>query len=134
MTEKCESVKQSPEAAYAELQRIAQESRDLLREYLNLDKQIKERKAQIKNLMQDAAIDTFEEDGVKIWLTRIDKSYLHKESTLRYLKDKGLDDLVVVTESFDDASILMAAHQGRINLADLAQFKVDKEEVRLNIK
>lgn len=134
MAETHENVKQSPEAAYIELQQLAQESRDLLKEYLKLDKQVKERKAKIKNLMEDAAIDTFEDGGVKIWLTRVDKSYLHKESTLRYLKDKGLNDLVVVTESFDDASILMAAHRGRINLADLAQFKIDKEEVRLNIR
>lgn len=125
---------QTPEEAYAELQTLAPVARDLLKEYLKLDKQVREIKAKIKSLMQIAATDEFNEDGVRVWLTHIDKSYLHKESVLRFLKDNKLDDLIITTESFDDASILMAAHQGRINAADLAPFKVEKEEIRLNIK
>lgn len=125
---------QTPEEAYAQLQLLAPIARDTLKEYLKLDKQVKEYKARIKELMQIAATDEFNEGGVKIWLTHIDKSYLHKESVIRFLKDNNLTDLIVTTEDFDDASIIMAAQHGRINAADLAPFKVEKEEIRLNIK
>lgn len=125
---------QTPQEAYEELKKLAPVARDTLKEYLRLDKEVKEMKAKIKELMKIAATDEYDEDGVHVWLTRIDKSYLHKESVLRFLKDNNLGDLIVTTESFDDASIIMAAHQGRINPADLAPFKIDKEEIRLNIK
>lgn len=125
---------ETPEQAYAELQRLAPIARDALKEYLKLDKQVKEYKAQIKELMKIAATDEFNEDGVRVWLTHIDKSYLHKESVIRYLKENNLNDLIITTEDFDDASIVMAAQHGRFNVADLAPFKVEKEEIRLNIK
>lgn len=103
-------------------------------EYKKLEKIVSEQKAKVKELFQKSGKTLYEDSDCKISQTSIDKSYLDEYRTINYLKEKGLTQYVHTKEFFDETELLMATSNNEIPLKDLAEFKVEKTETRINIR
>lgn len=103
--------------------------------YKNMGKQITENKDIIKNLLSELNMNDFTSpSGVHVTTTTIDKSFLDEQLVLTYLKEHGFENYIKTKEFFDQTEIAMAVANNEIPAADLAPFRVEKTEIRLNIK
>ena len=116
------------------LENAIQKIAEIEPDYKALDKQVKENKDIIKSLCLDMKLDSYEAHGKKVSISHVDKSYLDIGPTIEYLKKNGLEKFVKTREYFDEAELAMAIVNNEIKAEDLAQFTVQKEEIRLNIK
>lgn len=99
-----------------------------------LDKAIKTNKDKIKALCQELNLSEFSTDAGRITISEVDKSYLDEYQTLEYLKKNNLTDYIKTKEYFDEAELMMAISNGKLNAPDLNEFIIDKKEIRVNIK
>lgn len=103
--------------------------------YKSMGKQITENKDIIKELLTELNMNDFTSpSGVHVTTTTIDKSFLDEQLVLTYLKEHGFEKYIKTKEFFDQTEIAMAVANNEIPAADLAPFRVEKTEVRLNIK
>ena len=102
--------------------------------YKDLDKAINIQKNIIKSLYEELEITEVETDNGKITISEIDKSYLDEFQTIEYLKANNLTEFIKTREYFDNAEIMMAISNGKINAAELNKFIIPKKEVRVNVK
>ena len=124
----------TPLEAYAKLKELVVELKTTNNQANELSKKANALKTTAKALMNDIGTDTFEENGVTLSLSKIDKSFLDETKTLEFLKSTGNEELVHTREYFDTTEILGKVQRGEINAEDLIPLKVDKFEIRLNIK
>ena len=117
-----------------ELKEISLVYRDLNKKSKEIDKELDERKIKIKDILQKLNTNQFKDDEIKITLSTYDKSYLDEGSTIKYLKNNGLEKYVKQKEYFEPEELIVAANNGELNIEDLAKFKVEKFETRLTIK
>ena len=104
------------------------------KDYKALESVMKQNKDTVKSLCIELGLDSYEAHGKKVTISHVDKSYLDIGPTIEYLKKNGLEKFVKTKEYFDEAELAMAIVNNEIKAEDLAQFTVQKEEVRLNIK
>ena len=103
--------------------------------YNELNKSLKANKDKVKQLLKTLELSEYvSKNGVKMSITDIDKSFLNKQQTLEFLHNNKLDKFIHTQEYFDEAELTMAICNGEINPLDLSKFKVEKHEIRLNIK
>jgi len=115
----------------AELSLSMKESNLKKKEFTNkLDLQ----KERFKELADILGVNEYHDEFVKVTITEIDKSFLREDETLDYLRKNNLTEYIHTKEFFDYAELEMAAVQKKIKPQDLAQFKEEKSERRINIK
>lgn len=103
--------------------------------YKTLGKQLTENKDTIRTLLSKLKYDDYTSpNGTRVTTSTIDKSYLDEELVLNYLREHGLEKFIKTKEFFDQTEIAMAIANNEIAAEDLAPFRVEKVEVRLNIK
>jgi len=91
-------------------------------------------KERFKELADILGVNEYHDEFVKVTITEIDKSFLREDETLDYLRKNNLTEYIHTKEFFDYAELEMAAVQKKIKPQDLAQFKEEKSERRINIK
>ena len=100
-----------------------------------LSKEVEATKSEIKIILNTLNLTEFIGDtGTTLSLSEIDKTTLNEEFTIKYLKDKGLNQFVHTKEYFDETELAMAVARGEVNPVDLAPFRIEKKEIRLIIK
>ena len=103
--------------------------------YRTLGKQLTENKDTIKALLSKFKYDDYTSpNGTRVTTSTVDKSYLDEQLVLNYLREHGFDKYIKTKEFFDQTEIAMAIANNEIAVEDLAPFRVEKTEVRLNIK
>ena len=100
----------------------------------SLEKEINNDKEEATKLMTKLGLESFTYGDSSIKMTVLDKSYLNEEAVLKYLRDKGLEKYIKTKEYFDPSEIIMASAHGEINIAELQQFKIKKEQTNFYIK
>lgn len=101
---------------------------------LAADKVVSASKEEIKAIFNKFDMKEYKDDNCSISMSMVDKSYLDNTKVLKYLKEHNLEKYIVVTESFDTATIIMAMQNGELDASDFAGFKVEKFESRLTLK
>lgn len=101
--------------------------------YNSLGKEVSGLKNELKDIFDKLNIDKYEGDNFKISVTKIDKSGLDEIRTIDYLKNNGLEKYIKVKEYIDPNELIIASQKGELKLEDLAPFRVEKIEKRVNI-
>ena len=91
-------------------------------------------KDEIKNIFEELDISEYSSQGIKVSVTKIEKTSLIEPLVIEYLKSHNLNHLVKSKEYIDEAEILMAASKGELNVVDLEPFTNTKIENRINVK
>lgn len=116
------------------LEDISSDFKEAHSEYKRLEKILETYKSNVKNIFNFLEIDNFTSGKIKIYKTKTDKSYLEPNSTISFLKDKGLNEFVKTKEYFDDAELIYAIQNNMIDGSELANFKIENIVEGIRIK
>ena len=102
-------------------------------ELKKLESEVDEYKQNIKTALSKLGITEFKTATTKLTRVVVDKSFLDPEPTLKFLKDNGLQEYVKTKEYFDDAELVYAIQNDKLDAAKLAPFMVKKEMEQLRV-
>lgn len=117
-----------------ELKEISIEYREKNNQKKILEKDLDTKKVRIKEIFEALGENAYKDDDVNVYQTITDKSYLDEANTLKFLKEHGLEKYIKTKEYFEPDELTMAILNKEIDASELAQFKVDKKEIRLYVK
>ena len=119
---------------YTKLKNIAKDYRESKKQENALISENKKKSNEIKSILEELELDNFQDEDLKVSITVIDKSYLDETPLLKYLKDNNLEKYIRTKEYFEPDDLIIASNNGELNLEDIAKFKIEKTEKRLNVK
>ena len=119
--------------AMTRLEEVIPEYQDLNNQYNSMGKTVKSLSAEIKDLMGDIDLDTYEVDGIKAKVSHIQSVSFDEELLLATIKDLGLNHLIKTKEYVDMNMLESAIYRHEIDAQVLAPTQIIKEQIRLNI-